>query len=151
MEVSAAKKLNFQPWSWQLWNWFNAGEIFPALGKIGRVLEMMCFHRVLRFEFKSQSKDAISVHQQLMVVIGLVSSLASPLIFCPCDVLLQKMNCTENWTKAVFFLRTCAPCRAVPSGKNKHGFVCVLKHCPPETLPYKDWDSLAVPFSLTLL
>lgn len=151
MKVLAAKKLNFQPWSWQFWNWFSAGEIFPALGKIGRVSEMVCFHRVSWFEFKSQSKEAISVHQQLMVVIGLVSSLASPLIFCPRDVLLQKTNYTENWAKAIFLLRTCSLCRAVPSGKNKHGLVCVLKHRPPETLPYKDWDSLAVPFSLTLL
>lgn len=106
MEVLAAKKLNFQLWSWQLWNWFNAGAIFPALGKIGRVSEMVCFHRALWFGFKSQSKEAISVHQQLMVVIGLMSSLASPLIFCPCDMLLQKKWTTPKIGQRPFsFLR----------------------------------------------
>lgn len=150
MEVLAAKKLNFQPWPWQLWNWFNAGEIFPALEQIGRV-SMVCFHRVSRLEFRSQSKETISVHRQLMVVIGLGSSLASPLIFHPREVLLQKMNYTENWAKAIFFLQTCAPCGAVLSGKNEHGFVSVLNHHPLETLPCRDGGSLAVPFSLTLL
>lgn len=152
VEVLAAKKLNFQPWLWQLWNWFNAGEIFSALGKIRESVGDSVFPLSLAVSMQESKRR------------GYLSTSAAYGCNRPGELPSTSsyrlpMWCVTSKTELHWKLGSgrflssdlLSMCSSVPLGMNKHGFVCLLKHQTPEGLRDKDWDSFAVPFSLTLL
>lgn len=150
VEVLAAKKLNFQPWSWQLWNWFNAGEIFPALEQIGSVSVCCVSTRSCGLNL-SQSQEAISVYHQLTLVIGLASSLASPLTCCPRGVLLRKVSCTENCARAFFLSSDLCSVPGCAAGVRTGWVLSACWSAVRRRLSYKDRGLPAVLFSPMLL
>lgn len=61
--------------------------------------------------------------------------LGKSLICCPRDMLLQNVNCTENWARAFgFSFRPVLGVRLCRGGEGRLGSVGVLKRRPQETV-----------------